>query len=247
MVARRRVLLIAIASLAVSACGCNLIGAAAYYFGPHRTQKPEFEFPKNSTVAVVFDAARSQYFDPVFIHGFHGRLNDIFRQKKSTSRLVPVEDVMALRTQTGYRDWSVQRIGRELQADYVLFIVIDEMRVKISPDAPVIEPLARLRFKVIKVGEPPDKARVWPPERDGRPVLVTRPPEDAFHSEVADNAMAKLGRQSAWLVSTPFFAHRRAIADLGAGVRYRHRRVQLAGAYPTAAARSSGLARLFRQ
>ncbi|MFA5865872.1 MAG: hypothetical protein WC975_14465 [Phycisphaerae bacterium] len=62
---------------------------------------------------------------------------------------------------------SIQHIGSQVQADYVLYVNIIDFKIQGDPENPLIQPTARAYIKVIDVstGE-----RLWPIDVTGEPV-----------------------------------------------------------------------------
>jgi hypothetical protein len=188
------------------AAGCNIIKGITYFTRPEEKQKAQFEFPSNSRVLVMLDPARPDYESPIFARALYDRLADVFREKKSTVKLISPREILDLRrTHADFDSWSVQRIGRELNADHVMWLKIDRYQTRQSRDYPVLEPLVELRLKVIAVDHPPTDARVWPPEKDGHKVETSRPMREAADASTEDLEARKLAQDAAWLVSFPFF------------------------------------------
>jgi hypothetical protein len=200
------VLLVALCGLVAGLSGCATLRALAYYASPPQIQKPEFEFPPGSRVLVMLDPARPEYESPVFGRALYDKLVLIFREKKSTVELLSPRVVNDLRKSNPDLDsWSVQRIGQEAGAKYVLWIRVDRYQTRQAGDYPVLEPLADLRTKVIAVDHPATDARVWPTEKDGRKISCTRPVQEASDASSEDVAAKKLARDTAWYVAFPFF------------------------------------------
>lgn len=201
-----RFLALSLIVCAALASGCQLLGAASYYLGPHRVQPPEYKLPADARVAVVFESMQPSQQHPVVIRAIHERLAKHMKEHKETqaARLVSFENTLRVRREPGFSSWSVQRIGRELDATHVLYVEIEEFRGRMEPEVPVVMPLLKLRFKLIATDAEPDKARVWPPERDGRELTMTRPAEDVTDSFGEDRALRKLGYDTAYFLCAPF-------------------------------------------
>jgi hypothetical protein len=105
-----------------------------------------------------------------------------------------------------FREWPVQRIGREVDADQVLHVVIDKLQLQESEDSPLLQPLCELRLKVIGVSQPPTAARLWPnkDESDGYPVTCTRQAREMSGVNGLDTESTKLARDTAVFAAMPF-------------------------------------------
>ncbi len=106
-----------------------------------------------------------------------------------------------------YGRWSIQKIGRKLGAQQVLYIRLDDLEFQMSSDQPITEPRVRLHMKVIGVTESPETARQWPPrkEREGRLVEHTRHAREVSDSVGLDSEVTKFAREVAFRIAMPFY------------------------------------------
>ena len=182
-------------------------GALAYYFRPPDIQKPEWQFPEGSRVALVIEAARPEFENPVFNAALHDRTVEMLRAGKSKAAFISHRAAVELRQQNDqYRKWSIQRIGQKLSVDYVLYARVTQLVLLPTPEYPLITPTVALNLKVIDVDAPTLHARVWPEEKSGRvmnckrqTIQVSETDPDAIDSEAR-----KLGFDTAYFVSMPF-------------------------------------------
>jgi len=205
----RRAALAALLASATLAAGCQALGSLAYYFRPRQIQKPEFEFPAGSRVAFVIEAADPRYESPVFNEALYERTVQTLRDGGSKAEFLPLRAAADLRRDhPDFDQWSLQRIGRELNASHVLYVRIDRLTIRQSPDYPVLTPAVELHMKVIGCGKDPEQARLWPAAREGYAVSRTRPAAEAADSEpdAADIQARKLGIETAYWVALPFIA-----------------------------------------
>ena len=156
--------------------GCrNVIGAIGYYFRPRQIQKPEHQFAAGARVALVIDTARPEDENPVFNQALYERAVEMLREAGSRAKVLPLQAVIDLRrANPDFHKWSIQKIGRELEADEVLYVRVDRLIIREEPDHPLLTPTVEMRLKVIGVSEPPVHARLWPEEKEGRPVRCAR-------------------------------------------------------------------------
>lgn len=195
-----------LAALLAVAGGCaGPLGAAAYYLGPPRVQKAEFTFGPGP-VGILVDTARPTEESPLFERDLHAKLAEVFRERKVSQNVVPFERTLRLAADhPDFYAWDLQRVGRALGAEQVLAVRIDELRVRESPDHPLVSPFVKLRLKVVATGADPAHARLWPDSPDGRAVEVARPPEEYVSIEQADAAMSLLAHDAAQLVARHFY------------------------------------------
>jgi hypothetical protein len=203
---RRAAAVVSAGLLGTALVGCNLLGPIAYYLGPPRVQKAEFALTDRGRVAVVVDYVRREQENPVFTQALVEKLIEIFREKKSSTRLVPPEELLELRrTHRDFSGWSLQRIGRELNAEQVLWLRVENLTLRLAPDDPVLYPRVVLRVAVIGSDRPPERPRLWPEEPEGREVSCSRPPQEAGDFHTQDLAAISLARDTAHLLATLFF------------------------------------------
>ena len=176
--------------------GCNVLGPIAYYLGPQRIQKPEYKLSETRPVALVIEAASPAANQPVFNETLSESFLRVMSDKKSKVRFVPPRQVAELRRRPDYASWSLQRIGRELEASEVLHVLVEELVVRENPVDPVISPRVLLRIKVIGVDQPSRSPRLWPDNELGQELICTRPPQEALTAQEVDAALIKLARDT---------------------------------------------------
>ncbi len=194
-------------TLAGLTAGCNILVPIAYYFRPREIQKPQYEFPRNSRVAVVIEARNPRYENPVFNEALYERVVTLLRDGKSPVTVLPLREVIELRhANAGFAKWSLQRIGRTLGADHVLYLRIDRLVIRPSRDYPILTPEVDLHLKLIGVPEPAVHARLWPGAKEGHPVSCRRQVAEIADSnpDAADIEARKLGYDTAYWVTMPF-------------------------------------------
>jgi len=187
--------------------GCNLIGPIAYYLQPKQIQKPEYEFPAGTRVALVIEARDPQHENPVFSEALYERVVAMLRDGKSEATILPWRKVTELRyANADFARWSLQKVGRALGADQVLYLSIDRLVIRPSPEHPVLTPEVDLHMKLIGVHEPPLNARIWPEAKEGHHVSCKRLIGEAADTnpDAADIEARKLGYDTAYWVTTPF-------------------------------------------
>lgn len=202
----RRCFLLALIMLSCGLTGCQILTGFAYFLRPAQIQKAEFHFG-DGPLAIFIESAAAEGGIPIFERELHSKLRDIFRAKKISTNVVPHDRAMNLpRRHPDFRSWNLQKIGRELGADQLLYVRIMELRVRESRDAPLLNPMVRLEIKVIDVNAPPSKPRAWPESIGGRDLSpVTRQAQEISSRERTDQATVKLARDAAYRVAEPFY------------------------------------------
>ncbi len=186
--------------------GCQMLGAVAYFLGPKRVQKAEFSLAKGR-VALVIEYRSAQEASPIFDRQLYERVVQIFRDEKSETTFVPLERWAQLRQENPQtKSWSIQRIGRALEAEQVLYLQVDRLSLRESPEHPVLAPRVALQARVISASEPPPHHRLWPtgPTEDGRAIEAQRPPQEMPSVDVIDRELGKLARETAYLLTRYF-------------------------------------------
>ncbi len=203
----RAALAVVVLALPVFAGGCRAAGALAYYFGPRRIQKPEFVIEPGRKVALLIEAVRPAQENPVFDRALHERCVALLRDGGCKAEVLAYDKLFALRSRgADFSKWSIQEVGRRLGADYVLYVRLDDLVIRQTPDAPILTPSVRLHMKLIDVHQPPPHAHVWPADDDARLVRCSRHATTAAdeNPEAADTQARKLGYDTAYYVTMPF-------------------------------------------
>ncbi|MGD8454391.1 MAG: hypothetical protein PVJ57_21465 [Phycisphaerae bacterium] len=205
-----RLLLLLLMAAAAPLAGCKMVAALGVLFAPRQWQDPEFKFTEGQ-LAILIDYARPAQMNPVFDLNLHKQLSDLLRTNKVPSRIVPYDDVTALRQKNSdFSSWSIQRTGSALKADQVLCIRILDLQALPNANQAVLAPEATLTLKVIGVNEPTVHARLWPDrdaEPDGRQVTHHRQPFEPETAELIDRETAKLARETAYYVARHFYRY----------------------------------------
>ncbi len=194
-----------LAPLLALGAGCNVVGAMAYYLGPHRTQKAEFNLTAGR-LALIVDNARPSERNPVFDRALYDQIVAIFKERKVKSQVVPFEDVVELRrSNADFDSWSLQRVGKALDAEQVLYLRIEHLAIREAPDSPVMTPTVAVRVKVIGTDRAASEARLWPTESEGRPIACSRPTEEVGDAMMMDTAATKLAKDTAQEIAKLFY------------------------------------------
>jgi hypothetical protein len=196
-----------LAALLIPLTACNIVSLISYYFSPPQIQPAEFKLT-DGRLAVLIEVAHAEQDNPIFAQALCERLAEVFRDHGVRSQLVPQEEIYRLRQQNrDFLKWSVQKVGRCLNAKQVLYARVEELRLRESPDVPVLQPLVQMRLRVVDPAAPADKAQLWPgpQERQGRAVSRARPERLAEDAIAIDEEAAKLGKDAAYLVAGPFY------------------------------------------
>lgn len=187
----------------VTGCVKNPIGAAAYFFSPKQIDKADFHLTQGR-LAIVFETAAGEE-NPVFARELHTTLTRELQDRQVPSKVIPYTEMISLRQKPEYARWSVQRIGRELAADQVLYLRAERFLLRETPEYPVLTPSVTLRIKVIDPDAPANHARLWPIDDRGTELQCSRPASEASGPDAADRAAQSLARDTARLVARFFY------------------------------------------
>lgn len=202
---RRRVLALGLGAGLVALTGCNIVAPLAYYLGPKRVDKAQFELTEGR-LAVLIENKSSTETNPVFNQQLYDTISDILRDKKAKTQLVPYGELLDLqRKNPDFNKWSAQKVARELDAEQLLWIYLEDLTFRETPNSPILTPRVEARLRVIGAEAPAAHARLWPDDREGYPVSYSRQILEAAGPEAFDSAAEKLAKDAAYRVMYPFF------------------------------------------
>ncbi|TWT44606.1 hypothetical protein RAS1_10210 [Phycisphaerae bacterium RAS1] len=200
----RKALALLLPALLAGLAGCSALRALAYYLSPPQIQKAAYKLTEGR-LAIVIDYAHAEDENPVFSRRLHDAITGLFRDHKVKSQVISFDDVLSLRqVNRDYSSWTIQRIGRELEADEVLYLRVTRLQFQEEPGHPVVAASAALGVKVIGTQQDEAHARLWPEERDGKSVTCSRPPLEAAR-ETIDIEAAKLATDTSHFVGGFFY------------------------------------------
>ena len=190
--------------------GCRQLGSAMYFFQPRQWQEAEFEF-EGGKLAVLIEAARSDMSHPVFSFSLQEKIAEVFRMEKVKVEVIAYDRLQAIRqSNPDFDRWSIQRVGREANVNFVLYLRLNDLKLTESPDAPLVTPAVDLTARLIGVDEPDDAAVLWPKspqEREGRRVQAHRPPVERTGAETVDREARRLGYETGREVAKFFYKY----------------------------------------
>jgi hypothetical protein len=208
MPALARLIVMLVLGLPLALAGCKPIAALGILMSPRQWQKAEFELT-TGRLAIVMDSARATEANPVFERTLHEGIAEYLRDNKVPSHVIPYDDVIRLRqAHADFASWSLQRIGRELDADQVLSVQIDRLRARPATNPPVVSPHVELRLKVVGVSDA--GPRLWPDKNadpNGRTVTHDRQAREADTVDAIDTETTKLARETAYYVARYFYKY----------------------------------------
>ncbi len=184
--------------------GCAYVSAVALLLTPEEKIPAEYKIPEKKKVAVLVD----DYMSPLGNLELKKSLATTVGQQLVAAKAIKPEDlidpekVLAAPTDTtDGKKLSIQHIGRDVHADYVIYINIIDFNLQSDPDNPLIQPKSRAYVKVIEVatGE-----RLWPIDVAGYPIqgkehMQGEMAEEADKNEWSQKLVDKLASSAAEL------------------------------------------------
>jgi hypothetical protein len=190
--------------------GCRQFGSLLYMLQPRQWVEPEFKF-EGGKLAVLVEPARADGDNPVFTYALHQRLRQVFQQQNVDVQITPFDQMQTLKQMNpNFSEWSVQRVGREANVNYVLYLSVRQLMLAEDDSSPLITPAVEISAKLIGVDEPDDAAVLWPGgprEREGRVFRYQRDPVERTGQDAMDREARKLGSDVADRVARYFYRY----------------------------------------
>lgn len=200
----------ACATLAATTLGCRSLGQIFYFLQPRQWVEPEFAF-EAGRMAVLIEPARAEIDNPVFSFAFQQRLTRVLREHEVKVEVVPFDQMQSLRqANPDFDKWSLQKLGREANVNFVLYLRLGDLHLVESPDYPLITPRVQISAKLVGVDEPDDAAVLWPKgpaERDGRRFAYHRDPVERTGPDAIDREARNLGIDAAERIARYFYKY----------------------------------------
>ena len=201
--------LLLLAGVLAPCVGCNIMGPLLYLAAPPQTKPTEHKLPERGEVGLFIEFARPEQENTVFVAEFERRLGEILRERKAFKRdLISMREVYRLRREhADFKEWGLQRVARELEADELIYVRINDLKLRTQKAVQIMEPSVEVYLRVISTSEPSSAARVWPgrDESEGRKIARARPPREATTPMSFDDEAGKLARELAILCAMPFY------------------------------------------
>ena len=207
MVARRLTVLSLLALLAAIS-GCRALGSLLYFAAPRQWVEPEYVFEPGKLLVLIEPVLAADE-NPVVNYAMLKRLDVVFKAQKVPAEVLSYERTQILKqSNPEFGQWSLQRVGRAAEAQYVLYLRISDLRLVEAPDDPLVSPRMALHAKLVSVDAPDADAVVWPDarkEREGRAFTYSRPPQERTGAEIVDREARNLGYDVAERLARYFY------------------------------------------
>lgn len=202
---RTRTAALVLLALLTAAIGCRQIGQLGVLFAGRQWQKAHFK-PTENRIAIIIDGMRGGEDHPMFRRGLHEKVVELLEEEDVNHNIVPYVEQLELATrEPDYANWSIQRIGRELDAEQVIYVQIVSFTLRETPNHPVLTPEATVSVKAIDVEAEPRMARLWPDSVEGYELDAKRQAREATSTAVIDAEAEKLGKDLGQYVARLFY------------------------------------------
>lgn len=155
---------------------------------PRPMVEAKYKFDKGKKIAVLIDDYLAPVSNPGMKRELAQKIGDglIEAGAVRAGDLISTESVVQLPKDTPQgKKLSIQNIGKQVQADQVLYINIVEFNLQSDPENPLIQPKARAYVKVVNVE---DGDRLWPIDVTGEPIEAKSRMENELLSDKADTS-----------------------------------------------------------
>ncbi len=148
----------------------------------------KYKFAKGKKIAVLIDDYLAPLNNPGMKTDLAKKIGDGLIEAGAirAGDLVSTETIVQIPKDTPQgKKLSIQNIGKQVQADQVLYINIVEFNLQSDPENPLIQPKARAYVKVVNVG---DGDRLWPVDVTGEPIEAKSRMENELLSDKPDTS-----------------------------------------------------------
>ncbi len=157
--------------LALGAAGCDQAAWIGYHvlkpIMPPEEVPAQFDL-SNKSVLVLVDLADPDLGleFPRLQEALAEAIGRDLAEQKAVGPVVPAASVARVRrTEPEFPTWSVARIGRHFNVDYVLHVVVQEFRVRETPTSTTLDGFAEATMRVVS---PSEGRQVWPLQATAR-------------------------------------------------------------------------------
>ena len=166
--------------LVLPGCGPSF-GAWLYTLGmvPKQESKADFKLP-SGPVMVLVDDDQDLIQPPVARQALVDTLAKQLKEQKIADRVTTNEEVARLRqTESNFDQRGARELGRLAGAKTVIWLVVKQFSVESDLDLTVTPAKFAVTLKVVNAeAEKREDVRLWPPDREGRLMVVSVAPQD---------------------------------------------------------------------
>ena len=187
--------------------GCGPLAAwTAAQFAPPEKVPATYDPPAQKTFLVLVDDYHQVLQYEPLKADLTAELNRQLREHRIARGVVEHDELLNLmETTPRFDDLSTAEVGRELQADIVLYVLIDRFSLKESPANPLWQGKLGASVRLVDVRE----GRLWPTDRlGGYPVPTVQLPPTSSDSPTAEAVLSRaLARRMADRIAKLFYRH----------------------------------------
>ncbi|MDX9912403.1 MAG: hypothetical protein RBS39_11285 [Phycisphaerales bacterium] len=172
--AARTATLFACAALFVcAAAGCNILGPVGYFVhGPARIPA-QYELDKARRTIVFIDDRGNRLPRRALRYDIAAGAQEKLIEKAGIKNMIDARSAILAAGKDRRDDpVSIESIGIAVEAEVVVYASVESFAL--SPDGSTFSPSASLSVKVIDIT---NRTRLWPDEREGKPLNVQLPPK----------------------------------------------------------------------
>jgi hypothetical protein len=167
MMIKSKSLLAVLIALAIFS-GCKL--PMILLTDPRAKIDAKYKFTKGKKIVVLVDDYMSPVNKPEMKRDMTAKISDGLIQAGAVRAgdIISTDKVNdTAKENSAGKKYSIQRVGRDVGADYVLYVNIIDFNLQSDPENPLVQPKAKAFVKVIEVstGE-----RLWPIDVTGEPI-----------------------------------------------------------------------------
>ena len=203
-----RILGLAAAASLLATAGCAQM-AILFMVDTEPKVPAEFKLPKGKT-ALLIDDYMVDLDGENIKEQMAAKMAELLQTNRAVEKaaLIPYETVKTLKTEApDGRRYSIQRLGKELGAENIIYINISQFELQSDPDSPLIRPAGAARVKVIAVGT---GERLWPVDLAGQSVQAQgRREAEVLEAQSQQKWTETLADMLATDVAELFYEHRK--------------------------------------
>jgi hypothetical protein len=200
-------MLLILLPLVVGGCGLfgALYGALIDPFIPTAKVAAQHDMSEKKVLIWVDDAYLAQPHH-LLRRELTNQLASNLRQNQAVADLVDYSQMARFRqTNPNYADQTIQQLGRQMQADEVLYIMIDKFQLQHQAGKGFYRPQLSGYSKVIDVAT---GNRLWPVDQSRRPFSIGGQLTEGQGQIYEDKQVKELSKQLVEIIAPSFYEHR---------------------------------------
>lgn len=203
--------LVVMALVSVMATGCGpTAGAWLYTLGlvPEEKVKAEYRLPA-APLLILVDDDQGLVQPPTTTLALVELLSEELRKNGAIDRVTTNDEIARLRqANPDFDRLSIREVARQAQADTVLWISVEEYAMENNLELVSVPARFAVRLKVFNArAEQKRDLRLWPPEREGKFVVVTVGPNELRRCKSPAEAHRRLAQEMADKIAKLFYDH----------------------------------------